>query len=79
MSAESIAAKLKHPRYLLVAIVLVMVAASTPAQVPTPEQLNALKTLPADQQQQLIQTVLGKGDGTNRKVDPKLDMGDQDQ
>ena len=77
MSAESIAAKLKHPRYLLVAIVLAMVTASTPAQVPSPEQLNVLKSLPADQQQQLIQSVLGKGDGTNRKIDPKLDMGDR--
>jgi protein involved in polysaccharide export with SLBB domain len=47
------------------------------AQVPTPEQLNVLKSLPPDQQQQLIQSVLGgKGDGTSRKTDPKLDMPD---
>jgi len=53
------------------------IAASTNAQVPTPEQLNVLKSLPPDQQQQLIQSVLGgKSDGTNRKSDPKLDMGD---
>jgi polysaccharide export outer membrane protein len=55
---------------------LFLLVASAPAQVPTPEQLNALKSLPADQQQQLIESVLGKGDGTNRKVDPKLDMPD---
>ena len=77
MSVDNLAAKRKHFCRLLVAAALVLASASTSAQVPTPEQLNALKTLPADQQQQLIQSVLGKNDGTNRKVDPKLDMGDR--
>jgi polysaccharide export outer membrane protein len=64
----------------LVATVLVLGAGYAMAQVPTPEQLNVLKSLPADQQQTLIQSVLGaKGDGTSRKTDPKLDMPDTDE
>ena len=48
------------------------------AQSPTPEQLNAFKSLPPDQQQSLLQSVLGKGDGStgssgNKKTDSKLD------
>jgi polysaccharide export outer membrane protein len=44
------------------------------AQATATDPLNALKSLPADQQQSLIQSVLGgKNDGTNRKSDPKLD------
>jgi protein involved in polysaccharide export with SLBB domain len=77
MSADKFAASFRSFRYLVVAGTLAVLAASTFAQVPTPEQLNALKSLPADQQQQLIQSVLGKGDGTNRKVDPRLDMGEE--
>jgi polysaccharide biosynthesis/export protein len=69
----------KHARRLA-AVALVFMAGFTMAQVPTPEQLNVLKSLPPDQQQQLIQSVLGgsssKSDGTNRKSDPKLDMPD---
>jgi polysaccharide biosynthesis/export protein len=43
------------------------------AQTPTAEQLSILKNLPADQQQQLLQGVLGgKSDGTGRKADPAL-------
>jgi polysaccharide biosynthesis/export protein len=40
----------------------------------TPEQLNMLKSLPQDQQDALIQGVLGKGDGTGTKTDKKLGM-----
>src|SRR5882757_2445479 len=44
------------------------------AQATSTDPLNALKSLPADQQQSLIQSVLGgKNDGTNRKSDQKLD------
>lgn len=74
MSVDSIPGKIKRIRSLLVAATLAFVSASTSAQVPTPEQLDALKSLPADQQQELIQSVLGRGDGTNRKVDPRLEM-----
>jgi polysaccharide biosynthesis/export protein len=43
------------------------------AQTPTADQLSVLKNLPADQQQQLLQGVLGgKGDGTGKKTDPSL-------
>jgi len=42
------------------------------AQTPTAEQLNALKNLPPDQQNSLLQSVLGTTDGTGKKTDPKL-------
>ena len=75
MSSESYAANIKRARFLVVVLALAFVAASSTAQVPTPEQLNALKSLPQEQQQELIQSVLGaKGDGTNRRTDPRLDM-----
>jgi polysaccharide biosynthesis/export protein len=77
MSAEKFARVKRWAGYLLAAVGLGLVVAATNAQVPTPDQLNVLKSLPPEQQQQLIQSVLGgKGDGTNRKTDPKLDMGD---
>jgi polysaccharide biosynthesis/export protein len=59
---------------LVIACALGFMACFAFAQTPTPEQLNALKSLPADQQQELIQSVLGRGDGTNRKTDSKLQM-----
>jgi protein involved in polysaccharide export with SLBB domain len=40
---------------------------------PTPDQMEAFKNLSPDQQQQLIQSLLGKGQGTNRKSDSKLE------
>jgi polysaccharide export outer membrane protein len=45
------------------------------AQTPTPsaDQLNILKSLTQDQQDALLQSVLGKGDGTNKKSDSQLD------
>jgi polysaccharide biosynthesis/export protein len=55
--------------FALVAILLGAVAIGQ-----TPEQLNLLKSLPQDQQDALIQGVLGKGDGTGTKSDPKLKM-----
>ena len=42
------------------------------AQTPTADQLSVLKNLSPDQQQQLMQTVLGKSDGTGKKTDPNL-------
>ena len=75
MRLENYAASVKRAKFLLVALALAFTAVSSTAQVPTPEQLNALKSLPQDQQQELIQSVLGgKSDGTNRKTDPRLDM-----
>ena len=75
MKVVIFAANMKRARILVVAAALALLAASSSAQVPTPEQLNALKSLPPDQQQELIQNVLGsRGDGTNRKTDQKLEM-----
>jgi polysaccharide export outer membrane protein len=56
------------------ALVLSLIGALAAAQ--TPDQLNALKNLPQDQQNSLIQGVLGKSDGTGKKTDQKLNMPD---
>lgn len=53
---------------------LLLGAVSVVAQTPTADQLSILKSLPADQQQQLMQSVLGKSDGTGKKTDPTLQM-----
>jgi hypothetical protein len=62
------------------AIVVAMLLGAVPviAQTPTTsDPLSILKNIPADQQQQLIQGVLGgKSDGTNKKTDPNLQMPD---
>jgi len=43
------------------------------AQTPTAEQLNALKSLPQDQQDALLQSVMGgRTDSSGKKTDPKL-------
>jgi polysaccharide export outer membrane protein len=55
--------------FALIAIVMGAVAI---AQTPTADQLNALKSLPSEDQNALIQGVLGKSDGTGTKSDPKL-------
>ena len=53
---------------------LLLVALTALAQSLAPEQLNALKNLPPDQQNALMRGALGgKGDGTGRKVDPQLE------
>jgi polysaccharide biosynthesis/export protein len=54
----------------LLGLLLIGVAAT--AQTPTPEQLNALKSLPQDQQDALLQSLTGKSDGTGKKTDPRL-------
>src|SRR3984893_5204339 len=53
----------------------ILVGAVAVAQTPTADQLNALKNMPKDQQDALLQSVLGnKGDGTGTKTDSKLSM-----
>jgi protein involved in polysaccharide export with SLBB domain len=54
------------------ALLAILVGAVALAQTPTADQLNALKNMPKDQQDALIQSVLGKGDGTGTKTDSKL-------
>jgi protein involved in polysaccharide export with SLBB domain len=56
------------------ALVAILVGAVAVAQTPTADQLNALKSMPKDQQDALLQSVLGKSDGTGTKTDPKLSM-----
>src|ERR1700692_253179 len=53
-------------------LLAILVGAVAIAQTPTADQLNALKSMPKDQQDALIQGVLGKGDGTGTKTDSKL-------
>ncbi len=63
-------------RRLKAAIMCLLVGAAAVAQTPTPDQLNILRSLPQDQQDSLIQSVLGggKSDGTGRQTDSKLNM-----
>ena len=85
-------AGLKEPmRFNPVALLSTLLLVALPAisQTPTADQLSILKNLPADQQQQLLQSVLGggRGDGTGKKTDqtlqspetvrPKSDLQDQ--
>jgi protein involved in polysaccharide export with SLBB domain len=53
-------------------LLAILVGAAAVAQTPTLDQLNALKSLSKDQQDALLQSVLGKGDGT--RADSKLSM-----
>ena len=57
------------------AIALILIATAVGAQTPAPtqDQLNILKSLTPEQQDALLQGVLGKGDGTNKKSDPQLE------
>ena len=59
---------------LRTAIVLLLIGMVAGAQTPTPtqDQLNIFKNLPQDQQDALMQSLLGKGDGTNKKSDSQL-------
>jgi protein involved in polysaccharide export with SLBB domain len=54
------------------ACMLLLSAAIAGAQTPTSDQLNALKNLPQDQQDSLLQGVLGKTDNNTKKTDSKL-------
>ena len=54
------------------ATVFAMIGAFAVAQVPTQDQLNAFKNLSQDQQNALLQSVLGNSDSTNgNKTDTK--------
>jgi polysaccharide export outer membrane protein len=57
---------------LAAALILTLLGMVTDAQTPTSDQLNILRSLPPDQQSSLLQSVLGKSDGTGKKTDPKL-------
>ena len=58
---------------LRVAVLLISLGTLAGAQTPTPDQLDAFKSLPPDQQQALIQSLLGNGEGgTVKKADSKL-------
>src|SRR5579863_5713168 len=50
----------------------ILVGAVAVAQTPTADQLDALKNIPKDQQDALIQSVLGKGDTGTTKSDSRL-------
>jgi protein involved in polysaccharide export with SLBB domain len=52
----------------------ILVGAVAVAQTPTADQLNALKSMPQDQQDALIQSVLGKGGDSGARTDPKLSI-----
>jgi polysaccharide export outer membrane protein len=75
MSVAFFAACKRLAGSLRTAIVLLLIGMVAGAQTPTPtqEQLNIFKNLPQDQQDALMQSVLGgKGDGTNKKTDSRL-------
>jgi polysaccharide export outer membrane protein len=75
MRVMSFAACRRLARSLGVAIALILIGAGVGAQtpVPTQDQLNIFKSLPQDQQDALMQSVLGsKGDSTNKKSDSQL-------
>ncbi len=57
-------------------VLLTMLLGALPAiaQTPTADQLSVLKNLSPDQQQQLLQSLGAKGDGTGKKTDPNLQM-----
>ena len=59
---------------LRTAIVLLLIGMVAGAQTPSPspDQLNMLKNLTPEQQDSLLQGVLGKGDGTTKKTDSQL-------
>jgi protein involved in polysaccharide export with SLBB domain len=75
MSVAFFAACKRLAGSLRTAIVLLLIGMVAGAQTPTPtqDQLNIFKNLPQDQQDALMQSVLGgKGDGTNKKTDSQL-------
>ena len=75
MRVVSFAACRRLARSLSAAITLILIGAVVGAQtpVPTQDQLNIFKNLPQDQQDALMQSVLGgKGDSTNKKSDSQL-------
>ena len=76
MSVVFFAACRRLARSLSAAIALTLIGAVVGAQTPTPtqDQLNIFKNLPQDQQDALMQSLLGgKGDATNKKSDSQLE------
>jgi polysaccharide biosynthesis/export protein len=61
-------------RFLALALSSAVLISVGSAQTPTQQQIDALKNLPQDQQDALLQGVLGKGDGTGTKTDPRLQV-----
>jgi polysaccharide export outer membrane protein len=72
MSIVFVAACKRLARSFSAAIFLILIGAFAGAQSPTQDPLSLLKGLSQDQQDALIQSVLGKSDGTNRKTDSQL-------
>jgi polysaccharide biosynthesis/export protein len=72
MRVALFAALKKLARSLSAAIFLILIGAFAGAQSPTQDPLSLLKNLTQEQQDALMQSVLGKGDGTNRKTDSQL-------
>ena len=72
MSVLFFAACKRYFRLLGAATILMSIGAAAGAQTPTQDPLNALKSLTPDQQQSLLQSVLGNGDDTTKKTDSKL-------
>src|ERR1700691_3683312 len=57
-------------------VVSLLVGTFAVAQTPITDQINGLKNLSPDQQDSLLQNVLGKSDGTGKKTDPRLNNPD---
>jgi len=72
MSIAFVAACKRLARSFSAAIFLILIGAFAGAQSPTQDPLSILKGLSQDQQDALMQSVLGKGDGTNKKTDSQL-------
>jgi polysaccharide export outer membrane protein len=72
MSVALFAALRRLARSLSAAIFLIFIGAFAGAQSPTQDPLSLLKNLTQEQQDALMQSVLGRGDGTNRKTDSQL-------
>jgi protein involved in polysaccharide export with SLBB domain len=72
MSVVFSAALRKLARSLGAASLLILIGALAGAQSPTQDPLSLLKNLTQEQQDALMQSVLGGKDGTNRKTDSEL-------
>jgi polysaccharide export outer membrane protein len=74
MSIAFVASCKRLAKSFSAAIFLILIGAFAGAQSPssTPDPLSLLKNLSQDQQDALMQSVLGRSDGTNRKTDSQL-------
>jgi polysaccharide biosynthesis/export protein len=73
MSVVVFAALRRLARSLSAASLLILIGALAGAQSPTQDPLSLLKNLTQEQQDALMQSVLGRGDGTKRRTDSQLD------